>query len=68
MLFQQAPVLEVDGQSLSQSNSIARYLARKFKLSGQTEMETALCDMYVDHIEDLQSGKGHIESYLVDDN
>jgi len=56
MPFKQVPVLEVDGQSLSQSNAIARYLASKFKLNGQTDLETALSNMYVDHIEDLMSG------------
>ena len=63
MPFKQLPVLEVDGQSLSQSNAIARYLASKFKLNGQTDLETALSNMYVDHIEDLMSGKWYTMSF-----
>ena len=68
MPFKQVPVLEVDGQSLSQSNAIARYLASKFKLNGQTDLETAVSNMYVDHIDDLRNGNGLTKSYLVDDN
>ena len=47
--FHQAPVLEIkDGESvfqLAQSNAIARYLARKFNLAGQNDLEIAKADM-----------------------
>jgi len=56
MPFLQVPVLEVDGQSLCQSNSIARYLARKFELTGKSDLEAAQADSYVDHIGDLING------------
>ncbi|KZS14637.1 Glutathione S-transferase A4 [Daphnia magna] len=51
--FGQVPVLEVDGQVLAQSNTIARYLARKYGLAGKNDWEQALADMYADNINDL---------------
>ena len=57
MPFLQVPVLEVDGTALGQSHTIGRYLARKFKIAGENEMEEAQADMYVDHIYDLIFGK-----------
>jgi len=46
--FGQLPVLEVDGVMLGQTNSCARYLARKFNLAGKTELDQARADMIVD--------------------
>jgi len=59
MPFKQVPVLEVDGVKLTQSHSIARYLARTFKIAGKTDLEEAQADEYVDIIYDLISGKQH---------
>ena len=42
------PVLEVDGIQLSQSRTIARYLANKYNLTGSTALEQAQADMVVD--------------------
>jgi glutathione S-transferase len=50
--FGQVPYLEIDGVKLSQSNSCARYLARKFNLAGKTELDQAKADMLVDCYED----------------
>jgi glutathione S-transferase len=51
--FGQVPVLEADGGlKLCQSNSIARYLARKFHLAGKTDEDQARADMVVDCFED----------------
>jgi glutathione S-transferase len=50
--FGQLPILEVDGVKLCQSNTIARYLARKFNLAGKTELDQARADMIVDCFED----------------
>lgn len=57
--FGQVPVLEVDGQVLAQSNTIARYLARKYGLAGKNDWEQALADMYADNINDLLNGTYH---------
>lgn len=50
--FGQVPVLEADGLKMCQSNSIARYLARKFHLAGKTDEDQARADMIVDCFED----------------
>ncbi|WKY05478.1 hypothetical protein Q1695_006024 [Nippostrongylus brasiliensis] len=47
------PVLEVDGKQLSQSNTIARYLARKFGYAGKTPFEEALVDSIADQYNDF---------------
>jgi glutathione S-transferase len=54
--FGQVPILEVDGRVLAQSNTIARYLARKHGLAGKGEWEQAQADMYADNINDLLNG------------
>lgn len=54
--FGHVPILEVDGRVLAQSNTIARYLAKKHGLAGQDEWEEALADMYADNIHDLLNG------------
>ncbi|XP_064594460.1 hematopoietic prostaglandin D synthase-like [Liolophura sinensis] len=53
MPFGYVPVLEVEGQRLSESQAIARYLANKFDLAGKTDWEKALADQYVDVIYDI---------------
>jgi glutathione S-transferase len=50
--FGQLPILEVDGVKLCQSNTIARYLARKYNLAGKTELDQARADMIIDCFED----------------
>jgi glutathione S-transferase len=50
--FGQLPILEIDGKTLCQSNAIARYVARKHKLAGHTELESAQVDMTIDCFED----------------
>ena len=51
------PVLEVDGIQLSQSITISRYLANKYKLTGSTALEQAQADMVVDCGMDFFNGK-----------
>jgi len=49
------PVLEIDGkQQISQSHAIAKYLAKKYKLDGSNELESAKCDEYVGVAQDLR--------------
>ncbi|XP_064618073.1 glutathione S-transferase-like [Liolophura sinensis] len=49
------PVLEVDGQKLSESQAISRYLANTFGFAGKTDWEKALADQYVDVVYDILS-------------
>ncbi|XP_057369493.1 probable glutathione S-transferase 7 [Daphnia carinata] len=51
--FGHVPILEVDGQVLAQSNTIARYLAKRHGLAGKDDWEQALADMYAENIHDL---------------
>ncbi|XP_050294591.1 glutathione S-transferase-like isoform X2 [Anthonomus grandis grandis] len=53
--FGKVPVLEIDGKPVAQSNSIARYLAKKFGLGGKDEWESLQCDVLVDTLGDLQA-------------
>jgi len=53
MPFKQLPVLEVDGELLTQSHTIARYLARTFKIAGRNDLEAAQADAYIDIIYDM---------------
>jgi glutathione S-transferase len=62
MPFGQVPVLEVDGQFLSQSYAIARYIARKHGLAGQDDWEQAQVDMYADCIKDFMISNCQISS------
>jgi glutathione S-transferase len=50
--FGQLPILEVDGIMLCQSNTVARFVARRVKLAGKTDLEEARADMIIDCVED----------------
>jgi glutathione S-transferase len=51
--FGQLPILEADGVTLCQSNTCARYVARKLHLAGKTDEDQARADMIVDCFEDI---------------
>lgn len=51
--YGQVPILEVNGKHLSQTQSICRYLARKFNLTGANDWEAAACDEIVDGASDF---------------
>jgi len=53
--YGQVPVLYVDGKELAQSNTIMRFLGRKFKMTGADEWESARCDEFVDSMNDLSA-------------
>lgn len=57
MPFGQVPVLEVDGQSVHQSTSIARYVAKKVGLAGANDWESLLIDIVVDTVNDFRNSK-----------
>lgn len=50
------PLLEVENKKLFQSQAIARFLAKRFDLTGTNEFEAAKCDEYVDTIFDFFKG------------
>lgn len=51
----QAPCLEVDGKRFPQSNAIARYLAREFKLYGKDNIEAMQIDAVIETASDLRT-------------
>ena len=53
----QLPVLEVDGVLISQSLSIARFLANKYSLAGSTPLERCQADMIVESCKDFYDSK-----------
>ena len=55
LLFQQLPLLEIDGLKLVQSGAIVRYIARKYNMYGKSAADYVHCDMLADGIKDMLS-------------
>uniref|UniRef100_A0A8C9GR25 glutathione transferase n=1 Tax=Piliocolobus tephrosceles TaxID=591936 RepID=A0A8C9GR25_9PRIM len=53
LLFQQVPIVEIDGMKLVQTRAILNYIASKYNLYGKDIKERALIDMYTEGIVDL---------------
>uniref|UniRef100_A0A0B8RXK0 Glutathione S-transferase n=1 Tax=Philothamnus irregularis TaxID=1899461 RepID=A0A0B8RXK0_9SAUR len=53
LLFQQVPMVEIDGMKLVQTRAIISYIAAKYNLYGKDLKERALIDMYVEGTTDL---------------
>ncbi|KFO90810.1 Glutathione S-transferase [Buceros rhinoceros silvestris] len=53
LLFQQVPMVEIDGMKMVQTRAILNYIAAKYNLYGKDLKERALIDMYVEAIADL---------------
>ncbi|XP_004388782.1 glutathione S-transferase A1 [Trichechus manatus latirostris] len=53
LMFQQVPMVEIDGMKLVQSRAILNYIATKYNLYGKDIKERALIDMYVEGVADL---------------
>ncbi|NWH73688.1 GSTA2 transferase, partial [Piaya cayana] len=53
LLFQQVPMVEIDGMKMVQSRAIANYIAAKYNLCGKDLKERAWIDMYVEGTTDL---------------
>merc|ERR1712018_515792 len=51
----QLPILEVDGKTIGQSMTIARFCGRRFGLAGKDELEGALADQAVDQVADFMA-------------
>jgi len=49
----QVPLVQVDGKSLTQSVAISRYFAEKTDLVPKDPFQAALCNEYVDAVQDL---------------
>ncbi|XP_040839063.1 glutathione S-transferase Yc-like [Ochotona curzoniae] len=52
-MFQQVPMVEIDGMKLVQTRAILNYFANKHNLYGKDMKERALIDMYTEGIADL---------------
>ncbi|XP_066496649.1 glutathione S-transferase-like [Tiliqua scincoides] len=53
LLFQQMPMVEIDGMKLVQTRAILNYIAAKYNLYGKDLKEKALIDMYCEATLDL---------------
>nr|3ZFB_A Chain A, GLUTATHIONE S-TRANSFERASE A1 [Homo sapiens]3ZFB_B Chain B, GLUTATHIONE S-TRANSFERASE A1 [Homo sapiens] len=53
LMFQQVPMVEIDGMKLVQTRAILNYAASKYNLYGKDIKERALIDMYIEGIADL---------------
>ncbi|XP_016009339.2 glutathione S-transferase A2 [Rousettus aegyptiacus] len=53
LMFQQVPMVEIDGMKLVQSRAILNYIATKYNLYGKDIKERALIDMYTEGMADL---------------
>ncbi|XP_004673627.1 PREDICTED: glutathione S-transferase A2 [Condylura cristata] len=53
LLFQQVPMVEIDGMKLVQTRAILNYIASKYNLYGKDIKERALIDMYGEGVADL---------------
>ncbi|XP_021962915.1 glutathione S-transferase [Folsomia candida] len=51
--YGKVPVLEWENKKLSQSFTIARFLAKQYKLTGADDFESAKCDEYADVVKDI---------------
>ncbi|XP_058410133.1 glutathione S-transferase A3-like isoform X2 [Diceros bicornis minor] len=53
LMFQQVPMVEIDGMKLARSRAILSSIAAKYNLYGKDIKERALIDMYIEGIADL---------------
>ncbi|KAK3096498.1 hypothetical protein FSP39_000743, partial [Pinctada imbricata] len=54
LVFEQVPMLEIDGLLLVQTGAINRYLASKAGMYGKSNQESTLLDLYYDGSRDFQ--------------
>ncbi|XP_062952866.1 glutathione S-transferase A1-like [Cynocephalus volans] len=53
LMFQQVPMVEIDGMKLVQTRAILNYIATKYNLNGKDMKERALIEMYAEGVADL---------------
>jgi len=58
LLFNQLPMLCIDGLQLVQSRAIVRYLANKYDLAGNSPAEVAMCDITAESLQDWMGAMG----------
>lgn len=56
LLFDQVPMVEIDGMKMVQTRAILNYITGKYNLYGKDLKERALIDMYCEGIVDLNEG------------
>ena len=54
LMFQQVPMVEIDGMKLVQTKAILNYIASKYNLYGKDMKERAIIDMYTEGVADLE--------------
>ncbi|XP_040585215.1 glutathione S-transferase A3 [Mesocricetus auratus] len=54
LMFQQVPMVEIDGMKLVQTKAILNYIASKYNLYGKDMKERAIIDMYAEGVADLE--------------
>nr|AAI00081.1 Gsta3 protein [Rattus norvegicus] len=54
LMFEQVPMVEIDGMKLVQTKAILNYIATKYNLYGKDMKERALIDMYAEGVADLE--------------
>jgi len=67
LLFKQVPLLRIDGLKIVQSNAIVRYVARKGKLLGSTDIEIVLVDQLYDGVRDCYMNFAALGGFVPDD-
>ena len=60
LMFDQVPMVEIDGMKLAQTRAILNYIATKYDLYGKDMKERALIDMYTEGILDLTEMIGQL--------
>uniref|UniRef100_A0A3Q2H1N1 glutathione transferase n=1 Tax=Equus caballus TaxID=9796 RepID=A0A3Q2H1N1_HORSE len=60
LMFQQVPMVEIDGMKLVQCRAILNYIAAKYNLYGKDIKERALIDMYIEGVADLNEMYIHL--------
>ena len=53
----QVPVLEIDGKKVHQTIPICRFLANRFGLAGNSDLENLEIDSVVETVNDLRASK-----------
>uniref|UniRef100_A0A4X2KJN7 glutathione transferase n=1 Tax=Vombatus ursinus TaxID=29139 RepID=A0A4X2KJN7_VOMUR len=53
LMYDQVPMVEMDGMSIVQTRAILKYIATKYNLYGKDLKERAIIDMYVEGMRDL---------------